>query len=302
MAPKFLPSYYATHFNMHGPTAPQRPSTTPRPRRPSTAPRPVALPRHRSRLGRLPVPSRKHVALCPVAPDAPARPVSSSPCALPVVGVVPPVALLVVSANASSERQRQRLPPAPVRSASACASANANACTQRQRQRRSLCLRHRLRHRQRQRRQQLMPPPPLPLPSRSFCRGRGGDVGVAGVTDQQPAPPFPLPLSTAALVAVWRGGGEERGIGGMRAVKGGRQRVVEEAATHLQLPPSAPVVLPLSPAVLQPLAAARSCSPGGLPPHAPTAAVPPPLPPHAPSFAASTLAARLLQLYLPLMH
>ncbi|CAI7907940.1 unnamed protein product [Closterium sp. NIES-54] len=47
--------------------------------------------------------------------------------------------------------------------------------------------------------------------------------------------------------------------------------------------------------------AARSCSPGGLPPHAPTAAVPLPLPLHAPVSAASTLAAGLLQLYLPLL-
>ncbi|CAI7861045.1 unnamed protein product [Closterium sp. NIES-53] len=139
-------------------------------------------------------------------------------------------------------RQRQLGPPAPATAANA--NANANSCTQR----RSL----HLRHRQRQRRQQLTPPPPLPLPSRSFCRGRGGDVGVAGVTDQQPVPPFPLPLSTAALVAMWEGG-EERGVGGMREVKGGRQRVAEEAATHLQLPPSAPVVLPLSPAVPPPL-------------------------------------------------
>ncbi|CAI7774360.1 unnamed protein product [Closterium sp. NIES-54] len=47
---------------------------------------------------------------------------------------------------------------------------------------------------------------------------------------------------------------------------------------------------------------ARSCSLGGLPPHAPTAAVPPPLPPHAPVSVASTLAAGLLQVYLPLLH
>ncbi|CAI7871283.1 unnamed protein product [Closterium sp. NIES-54] len=50
------------------------------------------------------------------------------------------------------------------------------------------------------------------------------------------------------------------------------------------------------------LAAARSCSPGGLPPHAPSSAVPPPLPPHAPVSAASTLAAGFLQLYLPLLQ
>ncbi|CAI7898027.1 unnamed protein product [Closterium sp. NIES-54] len=48
--------------------------------------------------------------------------------------------------------------------------------------------------------------------------------------------------------------------------------------------------------------AARSCSPRGLPPPAPTTAVPPPLPPHAPVSVASTLAAGLLQLYLPLLH
>ncbi|CAI7731883.1 unnamed protein product, partial [Closterium sp. NIES-54] len=48
-------------------------------------------------------------------------------------------------------------------------------------------------------------------------------------------------------------------------------------------------VLPLSPAVPPPLAAARSCSPGGLPPHAPTSA-------------ASTLAEGLVQLNLPPLH
>ncbi|CAI7732754.1 unnamed protein product [Closterium sp. NIES-54] len=48
-------------------------------------------------------------------------------------------------------------------------------------------------------------------------------------------------------------------------------------------------VLPLSPAVPPPLAAARSCSPGGLPPHAPTSAT-------------STLAEGLLQLNMPPLH
>ncbi|CAI7806732.1 unnamed protein product [Closterium sp. NIES-54] len=48
-------------------------------------------------------------------------------------------------------------------------------------------------------------------------------------------------------------------------------------------------VLPLSPAVPPPLAATRSCSPGGLPPHAPASA-------------ASTLAEGLLQLNMPPLH
>ncbi|CAI7755334.1 unnamed protein product, partial [Closterium sp. NIES-54] len=50
------------------------------------------------------------------------------------------------------------------------------------------------------------------------------------------------------------------------------------------------------------LAAACSCSPGGLPPHAPTSAVPPPLPPHAPPSTASTLAEGLVQLNLLPLH
>ncbi|CAI7800244.1 unnamed protein product [Closterium sp. NIES-54] len=42
------------------------------------------------------------------------------------------------------------------------------------------------------------------------------------------------------------------------------------------------------------LAAALSCSLGGLPPHAPTSAVPPPLPPHTPASTPSTLAEGLV--------
>ncbi|CAI7860856.1 unnamed protein product [Closterium sp. NIES-53] len=96
---------------------------------------------------------------------------------------------------------------------------------ERKRQRRSLHLC------QRQRRQQLMlPPPPSPFPLAASAV-EGGEMSGWRI-DQQPVPPFPLPLSTAALVAVW-GGREERGVGGMRAVKGGRQGVADEAAPHL---------------------------------------------------------------------
>ncbi|CAI7892156.1 unnamed protein product [Closterium sp. NIES-54] len=241
----------------HCPSRLHRPSTALRPRCPISSP--VAP---RSPTG--PVSSARR-ALPRLARCA-ARPVPSSPCALPVVVVVPPVALLVVSTNASSDRQRQRLrlPPAPVRSA----SASANACTQRQRRSLRQC------HRQSQHRQQLTPPLPSPFPLAASAVD-GGRCGGGGCDRPAARPSLPSSsLHCSACCCVERGGGGERCRG----------------------------VLPLSPVAPPPLAAARSCSSGGLPPHAPTSAVPLPLPPHAPASAASTLAAGLLQLYLPLLH
>ncbi|CAI7811847.1 unnamed protein product [Closterium sp. NIES-53] len=134
------------------------------------------------------------VALCPVAPDASARPIPSSSCTLPI----------------ASPTCRARHVCRPAR---------------RKRQRRSLRLRHRqrrslhLRHRQRQRRQQLTPPPP-PSSLSQLLPWKGGRCGGGGC--ERPAARPSLPSSSlycSTCCCVW--GGEEGGVGGMREVKGG---------------------------------------------------------------------------------
>ncbi|CAI7896138.1 unnamed protein product, partial [Closterium sp. NIES-54] len=148
-------------------------------------------------------------------------------------------------------------------------------------------------------------PPPPPSPPSMGTGGRGCE-GVADVPQQKQLPPRLLLSLSPCRTLCWE--------------RGGSLEVQGEAGGDLQhQPPPAPplgmggITLSRGPgadprcAAVEPSCAAtacatRSCSPGGLPPHAPTAAVPPLLPPHAPVSAASTLAAGLLQLYLPLLH
>ncbi|CAI7882615.1 unnamed protein product, partial [Closterium sp. NIES-54] len=108
----------------------------------------------------------------------------------------------------------------------------------------------------------------------------------AQLRPRPPPPPPPPP---------WGRGGE--GVRGWRILE-----VQGEAGGDLQHHICRCSSAAVEPSCAATACAARSCSPGGLPPHAPTAAVPPPLPPHAPVSATCALAAGLLQLYLPLLH
>ncbi|CAI7819939.1 unnamed protein product [Closterium sp. NIES-54] len=235
------------------------------------------------------------VALCPVAPDAPARPVLSSPCTLPVMPVASPSCRARYARRpACRKRQRQHGPPAPAPASAASASAEHK------------CQCQRLHPAPAPTPKPTLAPapapaanaaPPLPLPSHSLCRGRGGDVGVASVTDQQPIPPFPLPLSTAVLVAVWgrwggeRSRGDESGKGGTPECGGRSSHTSATAALCYRGTSSCSLCrnpclsclstdvewqeLPLSPAV------------------------PPPLPTHAPALQAACRHMHLLLLLLP---
>ncbi|CAI7775906.1 unnamed protein product [Closterium sp. NIES-54] len=125
--------------------------------------------------------------------------------------------------SARRKRQRQLGPPAPALATAASASAK--------------------RKRQRQR-QRLNPPPapalaaanatpPPPPPSLSqLLPWKGGRCG-GGECDQPAARPSLPSSSLHCSACCCVGGGGERGVGGMRAVKGGRQSVVDEAAPHL---------------------------------------------------------------------